>query len=110
MCEKLITVLIALQKGKCRSQRFVLFWGKICLEPVWHRDSENAVFSVNPMQFSLTHSGKIWSDPWWWSVCFRGFSPQSALRDRESRRWGDRCVCRARYLDHFQIAYTIAPP
>ena len=42
---------------------------------------------------------------------FRGFSPESAVRDRESRRCGDRCVCRpARYLGHFQIAYTIVEP
>ena len=111
VCEKLIAVLlVALQKGKCRSHTFhFVFWGKIFLEPIWHRVSENADFqSQSGAQFSVTHSGKIRPDPWWRSVCFRGFSPQSAAQDRESRRWGDRCVCRrARYLDHFQIAYTI---
>jgi len=79
---------------------------------IWHRVSENADFqSQSGAQFSKTHSGKIRPDPWSWSVCFHGFSPQSAVRDGESWRWGDHCVCcRACYLNHFQISYTIVEP
>ena len=35
--------------------------------------SENVDFQPQSgAQFSVTHSGKIRPDPWWWSVCFRG--------------------------------------
>ena len=61
--------------------------------------------------FRDTFGGKIRPYPWRWIASFRGFSPQSAVRDGESRHWGDRCVCRhARYLNNFQIAYTIVEP
>ena len=105
VCEKLIAVLlVALQKGKCRSHTFhFVLWGKIFWNP-----SGTEFQSWSGARFSMTHSGKIRPDPWWWSVCFRGFSPQSAAWDRGSWCWGNCCVCHcARYLDHFQIAYTI---
>ena len=78
------------------------------------------IFSHNPVHSFPWHiwEKKIRPDPWWWIFCFRGFSPQSALRDRESRRWGDRCVCRRctlsrpllNCLDHRRTILSLIAP
>jgi hypothetical protein len=101
---EVIAVFVSLQKGKWRSHTFRFVF--------WHRVSENAYFQSESVgQFSVTHSGKSGPVPWSLSVCFRGFSPQSPVRVRGARLWGDRCVCRrALYLDHFHIACTIVEP